>query len=176
MRVLISAAAAVSIVLGAVPVLAKEMHCNVNADMKDQINGMSFKKDGVTYKFKVKGTFKGVPESVSSGDYNNFINIKFGTEKTKSKDLNVRVRPRKSSECLNSIYNDNKKAIWSGAYCDTKNHKKAKSVTLRKTDDNDKMYYAAGAARTATKQSTFMAFYFKPQNEYILSGVCVENK
>src|SRR5690606_22823884 len=126
MRVLISAVAAVSIVLGAVPALAKDMHCNVNADMKDQTNGMSFKKDRVTYKFKVKGTLRDGPESVSSGEYNNLINVKFGTEKTKSKGLHVRVRPRKSAECLNSIYNANEEAISGGASCDTENHKKAK--------------------------------------------------
>lgn len=176
MRAIITAAAAASILIGAVPALAKEMHCNVNKDFKTAFDGMQFKEGGTTYKFKVKDTFKGVPDSVSSSDYNNFVNVKFGTEKTTKKDINVRVRPRKSSECLNGIYNDNKKQIWGGASCDTKNHKKGKTVTLRATDNDPKMYVAAGAATTTSKQNQFMAFYYKPSNEFVLTGVCVENK
>lgn len=152
------------------------MHCNANRDFKDAINGLEFKKNGTTYKFKVKDTFKGVPDSVSSKDYNQYVNIKFGAEKTKSKDVNVQVRPRKSNECLNGVYNHNKKKIWGGAYCDTKNHKKASSLTMQVTEDDPKMFIAAGGATTTSKQNQFMAFYYKPSSEYILTGVCVEDR
>lgn len=174
MRKLVSTLTFLSMISCAMPALALEMHCHVNADLKSSIDGMSIKKEGINYKFKVKDTFTGIQDSVSSKDYNNFVNIKFGAEKTTKKDINVQVRPRKSSECLNAVYNDSKKMIWGGAYCDIHNHKKASSVTLRATD-TPLLYSAAGAANTTTTRNTFMAFYYKPGNEFILSGVCVEN-
>ncbi len=173
MRTLFPAAAAAALLVGT-PALAKEMHCNVNADFAPLINGKEVKASGTTYQFKVKDTFKGVPESVSSSDYNGFVNVKFGTEKTTSKSVNVRVRPRKSSECLNGIYDDNKKQIWGGAYCDTNNHKKASSLTLRKADGA--LYIAGGAATTTSKQNHLMGLYTLQGSEYVLTGVCVENK
>lgn len=173
MRTLISGAAAAAVLIGT-PALAKEMHCQVNKDFAPAIDGKEVKAGGTTYQFKVKDTFKGVPESVSSSDYNAFVNIKFGTEKTTSKSVNVQVRPRKSSECLNGVYDDNKKKIWGGAYCDTGNHKKASSLTLRQADGA--LYIAGGAATTTSKQSHLMGLYMLQGSEYVLTGVCVENK
>lgn len=175
MRAIVPAAVA-SMIIGMVPVLAKEMHCNVNKDFKSAFDGMQFEEDGTTYKLRVKGTFDGVPASVSSSDYNGFVNVKFGTRKTTKKELNVRVRPRRSSECLNGIYNDSKKQLWGGAHCDTQIHKKASSVTLRAMDQDPKMYVAAGTATTTSKQNQFMAFYRKPSDAFVITGVCVEDR
>ncbi|WP_041373459.1 hypothetical protein [Phenylobacterium zucineum] len=175
MRIIFTAAAAAALMIGT-PALAKDMHCNVNKDFAPMIDGKEVKSGGTTYKFKVKDTFKGVPDSVSTSDYNGFVNIKFGAERTTSKSVNVQVRPRKSSECLNGVYDDNKKQIWGGAYCDTSNHKKASSLTLRKSDSNPALYIAAGAATTTSKQNHLMGLYTLQGSEYVLSGACVENK
>lgn len=175
MRTLFSVAAAAAL-LAATPALAKDMHCNVNKDFAPMIDGQEVKSGGTTYKFKVKDTFKGVPDSVSSSDYNAFVNIKFGAERTTSKSVNVQVRPRKSSECLNGVYDDNKKQIWGGAYCDTSNHKKASSLTLRASGANPALYIAGGAATTTSKTSHLMGLYTLQGKDYVLSGVCVEDK
>jgi hypothetical protein len=175
MRTIFTAAAAAALMIGT-PVLAKDMHCNVNADYAPMLNGKEVKVGGTTYKFKVKDTFQGVPESVSSRDYNGFVNVKFGAERTSSKSVNVQVRPRKSSECLNGVYDDNKKQIWGGAYCDTSNHKKASSLTLRAADDKHKLYIAGGAATTTSKQNHLMGLYMSQGSQYVLTGVCVEDK
>jgi hypothetical protein len=176
MRAIISAATVATMLLGTAPVFAKEMHCNVNQDFKAALDGKEFKNDGTTYKLKVKDTFKGLPDNVNSKDYNKYVNIKFGTEKTTSKSLNVQVRPRKSSECLNAIFNEKQKQIWGGAYCDTSKHKKASSVTLSATADNPALFMTGGAARTTSKVNQFMAFYRKQGSDYLLTGVCVEDK
>lgn len=171
----IVSAAFLSITVSALPALAVEMHCHVNKALQADLNDMQKKIGGTNYNFKVKDTFQGVPESVSSKDYNNSVNVKFGTEKTTKKDLNVQVRPRKSDDCLNGIYNDSKKLIWGGAYCDIDNHQKASSVTLRAMDDQPGLYSAAGSANTTKRKNTFIALYSKQANEFILAGVCVEN-
>lgn len=176
MRTVFSVAAAAALLVGT-PALAKEMHCNVNENLKPLIDGKEVKENGTTYQFKVKDTFKDVPESASSKDYNGFVNVKFGTEKTSSKHVNVQVRPRKSSECLNGIYNHNKKKIWGGAYCTTNKHKKASSLTMQSSDAGPGLYIAAGAATTTSKVNQLMGLYMlKGDDKYYLSGVCVENK
>jgi hypothetical protein len=167
----------IAAMLAATPGFAKDMHCNVNQDYAKAIDGKEVTNDGTKYKMTVKDTFKGVPDSVSSSDYNAFVNIKFGAEKTTSTSLNVQVRPRKSSECLNGVYNHNGTKIWSGAYCDTSNHQKAKSLTLKvMPNTNNALYQAAGAASTTSKVSQFLGIYAKQGSEYVLTGVCVENK
>jgi hypothetical protein len=170
-------AGVVAALFASTPALAKEMHCHMNKDYKAAFDGKEFKSSGTTYKLKVKDTFKGIPESVSTKDYNKYVNVKWGTEKTTSKTINLQVRPRQSSECLNGIYNDDKKQVWGGAYCDTSNHQQGKGFNLHAAEGtNGTIYSSGGAATTTTKQNQFLGFYAKDGSNYILIGGCVEDK
>lgn len=184
---------AVAAMLVATPALATDMHCNVNKNYASWLDGKKYKvytrtSDGDPtrtnyakrdFNTKVKDTFKGVPESVSSQDYNRFVNVKFGTERTTGTRLNVQVRPRKGAECLNAILDDQGGQMWSGAYCDTRNHQKAGRLWLFPVDHYDPenpLHWAIGSANTTTKVNHFFGVYVRENGEYVLSGVCVENK
>lgn len=172
-------AAMIAALLAVAPAAAKDLHCKVHNDIAGQIDGKSFKHHGTTYRLKVKDKFGGTPEKVTSGDYNKYVNISFGQEKSASNDpnINVGVRPRRGSECLNrieTILPDHVAPIWEGAWCNTKKHKKASSVWLNPI--TEPIYWAVGSARTTTKVNHFAALYVERDDGYYLSGACVENR
>lgn len=178
MRIIVTAAAAAAL-LAAAPAAAKEMHCNVDRDIASQIDGKVVKHHGTTYRLKVKDRFKGTPDGVSTRDYNRFVNVKFGTEKSPLHDpnINARVRPRRGDECLNrieAIHPDQVVPLWEGAHCNTKQHKKAEAVWL--VPIGEPIFWGVGAARTTTKVSHFATLYVKQDDGYHLSGACVENR
>jgi len=176
MRTLVSTGVIVAM-LATTPAFAKEMHCNVNRDYVALVDGKTFKNHGNEFKLKVKDSFKGVPESVTSQDYNRFVNVKFGAEKISSIYIYPRVRPRTSSECLQHIRRASGGRIWDGTFCDTRNHKKAWGpIDLEPLVDN--LEWAVGSANTTTKLSYFVVLYAKRDkgSERVLAGVCAENK
>src|SRR5690606_8037674 len=144
----IALATVAAAMLVATPALATDMHCNVNEKYASWLDGKKYKEVTQTsdgdytrtnrakrdFNTKVKDTFTGVPESVSSKDYNRFVHVKFGTERTTSNRVNVQVRPRKSSECLNAILDEDGGEMWGGAHCSTKNHRKAGKLWITHVD------------------------------------------
>lgn len=177
MRKFVIAASALSL-LAASPAFAKEMHCNVNSNYKAALDGQEFEKDGTKYQIKVKNTYSGLPENITTKDYNGFVQIKWGTEKTGNSHTNVMVRPRKSSECLNAIFNEDKKQVWGGAWCDTDKHKETgNEFSIMKSEtDAGTIYTMGGMARTTSKENRFLGFYSKSGETYSQVGGCVEDK
>ena len=128
----------------------------------------------------MKDTFSKTKEKVTSNDYNKYVNVKFGEEKSPDYETNVQVRPRTSGECLNRLegigrnYND---TLWSGAYCDTKQHKRAGKLTMWPLEPNGgKVWWGVGKAFTTTKVSYWAGLWNYNQGAYHLIGACVEDR
>lgn len=161
------------------PAVAKEMHCNFNKDYAAKFNNMTFTQDGTTYKLVVKDIYEGLPESIHTKDYNGFVNVKWGWEDPDKTKTNVMVRPRKSSECLNGIYDEKGKKLWGGAWCNTDKHKETgKDYDMTPLDGtNDTIYVTGGAASTTSKVNQLMAFFAKKSSsKFNQIGGCVEDK
>lgn len=180
MRKLIAAGVIIAL-LATTSAIAKDMDCQLNEDYVDTLDGKSINVSGTTYQLTVKHTFSGIPESVSTNDYNSFVTVKFGTENTDSKEgLTFFMRPRKSSECLIAAYDDSKHLIWGGdgiTYCHTNEYVKVPGeLTLRATDDAHIVYAAAGDANTISKHNMFLGLYARDDTRYLLIGACAEDK
>lgn len=179
MRNLVAAGVAAAMLLGSAPAFAKDMHCNFNKDHAAKFNGMSFEQDGTNYKLIVKSTYSGVPEAIDTKDYNGFVNVKWGWEDPNKTKTNVMVRPRKSSECLNGIYDEKGKKLWGGAWCDTGKHKESSTdYDMSAVPNTNNTYWVTGgAASTTSKVNQFLAFFLKKSsNSFNQIGGCVEDK
>lgn len=179
MRILFMAGAAAAVLI-TTPATAKELHCNVRKDIVDQIDGKELKLINEKYNIKVKDTYTKKKDRVTSNDYNKFVNIKFGEELSKDYWTNVQIRPRTSGECLNRITGSDRRYgdvdMWSGAYCDTRQHKRAGKLGMEPTATPDRLWVAVGKAFTTTKISHYASFWDDTHDGFVLVGVCVENK
>lgn len=180
MRNLYAVAAAAALLAAAAPAAAKELKCNVHKDIVSIVDGKDFKLFGEKYHVKVKDTFSKTKDKVTSNDYNKYVNIKFGEEKSPDYSTNVQVRPRTAGECLNRLegisrnYDD---TLWSGAYCDTKQHKRAGKLTMWPVEPNGGyLWWGVGRAYTTTKVSYFAGIWEWDGKNYLLKGACAEDR
>jgi len=192
---MILAAAGTALIVSASGASAKDMHCRCSDKHNNYIDGTSTKVDGTTYKFKCKKKFK-YGENTNTDDYNKYVKAYWNEATTSNKNVSLKIRPRTSAECLNGVYDDNGKALWQGANCNTKDEKKYSSLTLRKaasdipTNDfkvdpntgqilsgqRNPTYSAGGAATTTSKRNILTALYELKDSKYRLIAGCIEDK
>ncbi len=153
--------------------LAKDMKCNCLNDAESQLDGKSFESGGTTYKLDCKDTFKSSSDSYSTQGWNDYVKLKIGTTSWSSNDVNIQMRPRKSSECMLVVTDQDKKTRWAGTYCDTGNYKK---ITDFDFDEKNGSYSLGGAVNTATKQNIFLVLATKSDGRFYSNALCVENK
>jgi len=191
----ILAAAGAALLISASGAAAKDMECRCSDKHNKYIDGTSTKVDGTTYKFKCKKTFS-YGKDTNTDDYNKYVKAYWNESTSSDKSIGLKIRPRKSSECLNGVYDDNGKALWQGANCNTSDEKKYSSLTLRraasdiptndfKVDPNtgqvlsgqrNPTYSAGGAATTTTKRNILTALYELKDSQYRLIAGCIEDK
>jgi hypothetical protein len=131
-------------------------------------------KDGNT--FRCSATWSTEGSGNNTDNYNSYVKLYFNEGKSSDNITTIGVRPRKSSECLNAVYDkNNEKLEWGGGYCDTSNAKNVGGMDLVKTSDGS-MRMVAGSANTTSKKNKFTAFYLPKADGNYLQAACVEDK
>lgn len=152
---------------------AMNMHCNC---ANQSLNGQSLTKSGTTYNLTCKGSFSAGADS-SSSDYNKWVKIYYTEGSSSDQEVGIKVRPREGSQCLTSVYDQNKNSRWTGLYCDTSEEKKVSGFKMEKSTSasGSVTYNIAGSANTTSHQNTFIGIYTLASSTYKLIGACVED-
>ena len=137
--------------------------------------------DGTTYNFKCKATYSTLGSDTNTDDYNKYVKIYYSDGSSGDKSVALKIRPR-TSKCLESVYDSNKKKLWGGAYCDTSDEKKFEPFPMKySTGDTPDgtagaQYTVGGAAVAGSIENRLIGIYLLDSSgKYNIIAGCVED-
>lgn len=136
--------------------------------------------DGRTFKCS-KGGWTTVGSGADTADSNGFMQIYVDEGRSRDPSIELKFRPRRSSECLTGVYNANRKPLASSSSdaCATDH----KTTVMMNIDQRGRRWTAAaGAVTTTSKQHGFSVMYMQGTSlgiardtDYYLVGVFIES-